>query len=148
MKKLMLLFTLLIVSAVGSLGQGTWHGWSSNNQQTCTSYPSACWTPWASGTASCDAPNLGIDGFRILGGSTRILSQCLGGYATAQISNSLPYSYELKWLDEMYTRYGGLAYQYGAFSDCTYPTSENGDYAANNDDFYDDNRSNFGCTLS
>ena|SRR5215471_10902125 len=149
MKRPMLSFTLLIVFAGVSYGQGTWHGWTSNNEQDCMSNSSACWTPWATGSASCDAPNLGMDGFRIVGGSTRILSQCpYGGLGTAQISNNLPYSFELTWYDEDTDEAGNLAYQYHAFSDCTYPTSQSGDYAANNNDSYEDYRSYFGCNLS
>ena len=93
-------------------------GGKGNGQQTCYFGSSNCWTPWASGSASCSPPNIGPDGFRIVAGSLRQAAFCgIGSYATAEIVNNLPYSWYLFWTGISHRQGFGTAAEYYAESD-------------------------------
>ena len=105
-------------------------GGKGNGQQTCYFGSSNCWTPWASGSASCSPPNIGPDGFRIVAGSLRQAAFCgIGSYATAEIVNNLPYSWYLFWTGISYRHGFGTAAEYYAESDCGTTTDGTADYA-------------------
>jgi hypothetical protein len=121
---------LLTAAASISYGQGVWTGWQGNGQQSCYFVLSSCWTPWSIGTASCLPPNIGPDGFRIVGGSIRESAFCgTGSNATADIENNLPDSLYINWTGISYKQGFGTSAEYYAESDCSTTTDGTGDYA-------------------
>jgi len=142
MKRLSLMFLLLMVLAVVSYGQGgAYYNYSTNGNQACDALFSGCWTPWATSSASCYSPNVGPGGWRIVGGSVSQYASCALGNAYATIDNNPPGNWYLNWYGYAYNSGDVMSYYYSAYSACIDTTDGSGNYAANTGDY----SANFGC---